>query len=320
MAILVGIDEAGYGPVLGPLIVSATAWCVPDDAAEQCLWERLRESVCRRPVRRDRRLPILDSKKLFHRKTGLAGLERSALTVLRLAGTEPASFRDLLGRVCPDTLGQLDLYPWYRDFDLDLPVSLEPGTLGTQANALRLDCVRQQVTFAGAFSEALPEGHFNRLVSNTRNKSVVLLGLVLRVLSRAMAAGGDQPVRVFVDRQGGRARYAAHLLTAFDGYDLQILEESPERSAYALRRKGGEVRVEFVVSGEDHHLPVALASIVSKYLRELFMIGLNRYWAGRVPGLSPTAGYYTDGHRFLKDIAPALREAGVDRSLLVRMR
>jgi len=320
VAILVGIDEAGYGPVLGPLIVSATAWCVPDEAAEQCLWDRLRQSVCRRPVRRDRRLPILDSKKLYHRKTGLAGLERSALTVLRLAGMEPASFRDLLGRLCPDVLSQLDLYPWYRDFDLDLPAALESVTLGTQANALRHDCTRQQVTFAGAFVEVLPEGHFNRLVSHTRNKGVVLLGLVLRVLSRAMARGGDQEVRAFVDRQGGRARYGAHLLTAFEGYHLHILEESAERSAYALRRKGGEVRVEFAVSGEDRHLPVALASIVSKYLRELFMIGLNRYWAWRVPGLSPTAGYYTDGHRFLKDIAPALHEAGVDRHLLVRIR
>ena len=30
MAILIGIDEAGYGPNYGPLVVAATAWHVPE--------------------------------------------------------------------------------------------------------------------------------------------------------------------------------------------------------------------------------------------------------------------------------------------------
>jgi hypothetical protein len=33
MGILIGMDEAGYGPHLGPLVVAATAWEVPDDSA-----------------------------------------------------------------------------------------------------------------------------------------------------------------------------------------------------------------------------------------------------------------------------------------------
>ena len=104
MAILVGIDEARYGPVLGPLVVSATAWRVPDDTVDRCLWDLLRQSVCRQAVRRDRRPPILDSKKLYHRKMGLAGLERSALAALGQTGISPAFFRDLLSRVCPGAM------------------------------------------------------------------------------------------------------------------------------------------------------------------------------------------------------------------------
>ena len=32
MGILIGMDEAGYGPNLGPLVVAATAWGVVEDA------------------------------------------------------------------------------------------------------------------------------------------------------------------------------------------------------------------------------------------------------------------------------------------------
>ena len=54
-----------------------------------------------------------------------------------------------------------------------------------------------------------------------------------------------------------------------------------------------------MAKGETHHLPIALASIMSKYIRELFMLFFNRYWANQVTDLRPTAGYYQDGKRFL---------------------
>src|SRR3954452_13849763 len=31
MGILIGMDEAGYGPHLGPLVIAATVWHVPDE-------------------------------------------------------------------------------------------------------------------------------------------------------------------------------------------------------------------------------------------------------------------------------------------------
>src|SRR6476620_8640353 len=34
MGILIGMDEAGYGPQLGPLVIAATAWQVPDDLTD----------------------------------------------------------------------------------------------------------------------------------------------------------------------------------------------------------------------------------------------------------------------------------------------
>jgi hypothetical protein len=42
-------------------------------------------------------------------------------------------------------------------------------------------------------------------------------------------------------------------------------------------------------------------------MRELFMKQFNAWWQEQMPGLKPTAGYYTDGMRFLED-TKALRE------------
>ncbi len=82
MAVVAGIDEAGYGPLLGPLAVTATAFRVPDEAAEADLWELFRAAVARGAVRDNRRLRVADSKKLHHGSAGIELLERNVLPFL----------------------------------------------------------------------------------------------------------------------------------------------------------------------------------------------------------------------------------------------
>ena len=70
----------------------------------------------------------------------------------------------------------------------------------------------------------------------------------------------------------------------------------------------------------EQHLPVALASMVSKYLRELAMIEFNAHWSDRVPGIKPTMGYPVDATRFLEDIEANLDITSIDRDTLWRCR
>ncbi len=320
MAILAGIDEAGYGPMLGPLVVTGAAFEVPDDALDGCLWARLSASVTERRAKRDHRLPIVDSKKLYQRSVGLKMLERTALVMASVAEQQPATVRALLERIAPHAVGDVAQYPWYFELDRALPTENDRTDIAMRANAVRRDLADNGVRFIGAFAEPLPEGHFNRLVERTRNKAVASLGLVFRIIDRIVRTGDAERVRICVDRQGGRQHYRSPLSTAFDGHDVQIMEEAPERSAYQLRTGRRQLDIEFTVDGEREHLPVALASVFSKYVRELLMSSFNRYWAERIDGLKPTAGYYQDARRFLEDIAPALAREGTQLSSLVRNR
>ncbi len=320
MAILAGIDEAGFGPTLGPLVVSGVAFRVPDDHLDGCLWDTLQVS-CTSTVRKSgRRLVITDSKKLHRGGEGLGALERTALVMLAAGGHRPDTFRTLLDLVSPGAGDQLNAYPWYGGTDLALPLDPVTGDVGTQANAVRLDCEAQDVVPAGVFCEPVPVGVYNRLVRNTRNKAVVLLGLALRVVDRVMRSAPQERIRVFVDRLGGRTHYRPALTTAFPGYTLRILEESSTRSAYQLDQTAQCFEIEFVTRGDAKRFPVALASIYSKYLRELHMHAFNRYWSEAVPGLRPTAGYYTDAKRWLQEASAELKHRSVDRTLLVRER
>jgi hypothetical protein len=77
------------------------------------------------------------------------------------------------------------------------------------------------------------------------------------------------------------------------------------------------VEIAFQAKGESH-LPTALASMASKYLRELAMAALNAFWSARVPGLRRTAGYPNDALRFKTDIASVQSELGIDDRMLWR--
>jgi hypothetical protein len=247
-------------------------------------------------------------------------LERAVLAVLAARGSRPKTWRALLDETAPGACEQLRPYPWYAEADVALPLAEGVVDVGTRANAIRLDCREQGIEPLGAFCEPLPEGHFNRLVKNTRNKGVLLLGLALRVVDRIMRAAPGEPVRLCVDRLGGRKRYREALVTALPGYDLQILEESAHRSAYRLVRTPRVCQIEFVTGGDARLFPVALASMFSKYLRELYMHVFNRYWSRQQNGLRPTAGYYTDARRWLEDAGPVLNRLSIDPGMLVRER
>lgn len=319
-AIIVGIDEAGYGPVLGPLVVSASAFKVPLASAATDLWRLLKTCVSKRVSQRDARIPILDSKKLYKPTDGVGKLERTVLSVTGAWREVPSDLHQLLRLVAPDAMAMLQEYPWYKGSNPRLPRAADAPGVKLTATVLARNLEPLGIQPAGLWSEVLPEGHYNRLVTGTQNKAVVLLGLTLRLIQRVSDAYPNMPIHFYIDKQGAREHYANPLLRAFEGRRLRVVLEDETTSAYELVNDASHWRVSFHMSGESKHLPVALASCLSKYLREVIMECFNGFWLGHIPALKPTAGYYQDGMRFIKDIDERVSALGIDRSKLVRLR
>lgn len=331
MALLIGMDEAGYGPNLGPLIVGATAWEIPGDPRQIDLWQAFAGIVDQGVPTDDSHIQIADSKQVYSPARGIQNLGQGVLRALALhrhcalgGDTEPSqsgtaaidllSFKKLCGQVGISAVTELDSEPWFAGADLSLPATPRDTLTNRwqercQSGQIRLRAVRADVVLTRRFNE-----HTRATDSKGRALSEISMSLLRRVWDECSAADHDD-VLILADKHGGRNRYHDFLPIVFDDRFIRCLNESQEQSRYRV----GNAEVRFETKSE-RHLPVALASMVCKYLRELAMNLFNRFWTDRQPGLKPTAGYPNDAVRFKAEIEALQQQLGITDDVLWRQR
>ncbi|MBL9120458.1 MAG: hypothetical protein JNL80_11155 [Phycisphaerae bacterium] len=327
MLIYAGIDEAGYGPLLGPLCVACSVVAVegldpsrPDLRAPN-LWERLKDAVCDSPSDKRKRIAIADSKRLKGAKEGkshpLRHLERGVLSAVATERTLPATDDELFAALGV-TVGPPNESPWYASVT-PLPLALEADALAIAANRLRVAANGAAVRFARIACDALDGTQFNELAVRSQ-KSDMNFEMAMRHVNRIWSEHGQHHPRVVVDRHGGRMHYREPLQLFFTEASITIVAETDSLSRYRLEDRRGTITISFEVESESRHLPNALASMTAKFTRELFMERMNRFFRSHIAELKPTAGYVEDGRRYLKDITPTLRALGIASERLVRSR
>ncbi len=274
---VIGIDENGLGPRLGALV--ATAVAIEVDAYD-----------ARALARRGRRAGIGDSK-------ATAGFGKMALAEsvsLALAedalGRAPGSVDELLEAIAVD--GSLPLRarcpagaaPQCWSEPIALPVFGGQRDVGRRALAklaragVRVTRARSAVACARAFNEA---------VERWGSKLRVDLALFEQLMRDARGALGAD-LDVICGMVGGVRRYGEHF-TSIAAERIVVLEETRAACRYQIADLG---HVRFEVDSDAAHLPVALASMLGKYVRELGMRRQNAFYRRHAPELPEVSGYH----------------------------
>lgn len=331
MYVYAGIDEAGYGPMYGPLTIGCAVLSLPQlssDAKRPALWELLEPAVCRTLKDRRGRLAVNDSKKLTTKAAGVKHLELGLLafeaTSARTLPGDVGQWLDRIGAIRHRDSGNKGLaaLPWYHATSdrpwQRLPCANTPGELTLAGGMLRRACERAKVRFERYATHVIFEDEFNHRVQRTRSKAAVSFTAVAKHLLDIMRDFGEHHPHVAVDRQSGRTRYRDLLSQVFDQASINVLAERKNTSVYEVISGSRKLFISFSVGAEEQHLPVALASMNAKYTRELLMQRFNGYFQAISPQTTPTAGYGSDANRWRDAILPCLERAGIDHQALRR--
>lgn len=301
---IVGVDENGLGPRLGPLVATAAMLKV----------ENYRKNEFSEI---GRNLGVNDSKTTsgFGRMSAVEGIAL-ALTE-RLYGRSPSDIDELLLLIALDSLNTLhSLCPsgskeqcWSQK--ISLPAfggQIEKGRLvlsRLDVAGIHIVEVRSAVTCAALL---------NSQVQKLGSKFTVDLALFERlVLACRDSAATD--VEAYCGLVGGIRKYARYF-QHLSRQAVDTLEEIPGRSAYRVQGVGS---LAFEVNADAHHLPVSLASMVGKYVRELIMERQNRYYLARDPLLRRVSGYHDPNTKdFIDRSLPLRKRLGITKQCFER--
>ena len=320
MAFLIGTDEAGYGPNLGPLVVSISVWRVPDCDLNCDLYDKLKDAVSDKVDRNSGgRIAVADSKKLFQPSHGLQHLESGVLTALGCLGATPDTWLSVWKRLAANVTEQFPDILWYRDYDCVVPVDADVQQTEANLSKFKSSLQDNRVELCDLKSAAVLPRPFNQMIEQHGNKAAALSTITLDLVVDAIAKLPSEPIRIVCDKHGGRNNYAPFLQPRFDDRLIRVITEGRARSAYDVGTQHQPINISFQTQGESY-LPSAFASMASKYLRELAMKAFNDFWQTQVKDLRPTAGYPVDAKRFKLDIAKAQKRLKVSDQVLWRNR
>jgi len=259
---IVGIDENGLGPLLGPLIVTAAAFKAKT-YDKDTFWKLAGPD-----------LPADDSKVLFSAKHP-AKSESAFLSWLNIFGAKTLSQADLLNeigvkpyaplpcktpaQICEPSQAPLPAWSNKKPQELSLAIWNRFDRLGIKAHT-----IKAHQACPGLLNQELAKEGMNKF----RFDFELMIDLV-----KKLGAKQNGDLLALCGKIGSTRRYGPWL-KAIDCQITDIVEETAKCSTYKIDGVG---TLSFIRDGDGEHLPIAVASMVGKYLRELAMDQINAH-------------------------------------------
>ncbi|QQR89328.1 MAG: hypothetical protein IPJ88_14120 [Myxococcales bacterium] len=301
---ITGIDENGLGPRLGPLVATAVTVKVPSYEAEY--WRKIGISI-----------GVTDSKK----SSGFGQMrfaEGFVLAVMEsLLGRQPRSYYELLAALSLDDIKilkapcpvQSEAQCWQGNTALPAwGASIDQGrALLSKLEQAGLQIVRARSALACA-------GVLNQQAAQGVNRLAIDLWLFERLALDARASL-ESNLLTLCGMVGGIRSYVPRLRIINPDHVTEAKEENGI-SRYAVKNLG---ELCFSVDADAEHLPVAIASMIGKYLRELAMKQLYTFYAHYLPDLPEVSGYHDSRTRaFVQQTALFRKKRGVSSTCFER--
>jgi ribonuclease HII len=318
--LVIGIDEAGYGPSMGPLVIGATVWRVPTNISIAAMAEILEPEL--RPVPRGRNddwISIGDSKKILVGKNGWQSLCNGARWLLEHLWGHRDDWWSHASKLASSDWNRARAVAWYEHLDAPVIFFEASDNDAIQHAQQRADAklALAGIELLAAKARLIDEPYFNEQMENLGNKATLLsessLALAKELCQECTDRNEIESIEIYCDKHGGRNRYQSLLMHCFDDEWFTIDSESKSLSQYHASWKNHPLSFQFQVGG-DSLVPSAAASILAKWLREVCMLSLNKFWQSKsTKPLLPTAGYYVDAVRFSGDIESIAEAIGISK-------
>lgn len=284
MAYRIGADENGLGPRLGPMIVTAVLARVTPEG----------ERLVSKPVKGSLADRLGDSKQLVAHGDVALGEAWARALVERGAGRA-----SIAGRTVDELVHAISLDE-RATLRAPCPAHVEPQCWSTTGEALTapdalvdtvkrdLDRLAQKgVDVVGVRSVILCARRMNDGLDAGRSRFVLDLHAMERLVLALREQAGEE-VTAVCGKVGGFGKYGA-AFGPLGGRLHQVIEEGRARSAYRFPGLG---EIAFVRDSDASDRCVAMASLVGKWLREVLMARVVRFYREADAELPDASGYY----------------------------
>jgi hypothetical protein len=318
---VVGIDENGLGPKLGPLVVTG---CALETGGKEYDRERIWKAF-EGVGGEGSRVRIGDSKEV----SGFQDMAKAEILIHALARTVsegPFSTADgFLRWIGLNPFESLCPAPSHAPCftrDWPLPLFAEPEGFADRVEELARE-------LGTCFSNAgIPLLSLRSTIYCPFRYNAFFAHAPEAKKSSLNFTAFEEVIRHFSEQFGEMAlylcgkvmnlKYYGKYFAFLSAFDVLWREETHLISQYRLAGLGD---VRFIHDGDRLDLPISLASIAGKYVREIYVFRVNRFFQDAFPGLKPASGYNDRvTKRLIEKVKPRLSGLSVDPSCFLRVK